>query len=230
MDKQIIIDGVDVSGCEHFSVHGCNGCCAYFLENEDTIVDCKKYPNCYYKQLKRKEQECEKLKAELKNFRSMAKKGLDEFKHIGGCWGCGLQLQLNQDIEDIRKLKAENEVLKQYKASKQASYESMQKEWNNAVNENRELKAENERFKVNKHQYCFAYDETCLTGNEKCVYYTCGFKSILKLKQTLAEIKEIAENGKRFAERYMITGEQKANVLTYANAILQKISEVEDEN
>ena len=52
---------------------------------------------------------------------------------------------------------------------------------------------------------------------------------INKYEQTLTEIKEIVKNGKRFAERYMITGEQKANVLTYANTILQKISEVEDD-
>jgi hypothetical protein len=50
---------------------------------------------------------------------------------------------------------------------------------------------------------------------------------VLALHKTLTEIKEIAENGKRFAERWMITGEQKTNVLTYANAILQKISECE---
>lgn len=53
------------------------------------------------------------------------------------------------------------------------------------------------------------------------------FQENEKLKQTVTEIKEITENGKRFAERYMITGEQKSNVLTYANAILQKISECE---
>lgn len=53
------------------------------------------------------------------------------------------------------------------------------------------------------------------------------FQENEKLKQTVTEIKEITENGKRFAERYMITGEQKANVLTYANAILQRISECE---
>ena len=61
---------------------------------------------------------------------------------------------------------------------------------------------------------------------------SCGASSMMPMpckvyEKTLAEIKEIAENGKRFAERYMITGEQKANVLTYANAILQKISECE---
>ena len=59
-----------------------------------------------------------------------------------------------------------------------------------------------------------------------------ALKELEKTRETLTEIKEITENGKRFAERYMITGEQKANVLTYANAILQKISECEgnDEN
>ena len=43
----------------------------------------------------------------------METKGLEEFKDIGGCWGCGLQLQLNQDIKDIKNLKQENEKLKE---------------------------------------------------------------------------------------------------------------------
>ena len=47
-DKQIIIDGVDVSGCEWYSSTSyfkpCNGC--------------KNTPNCYYKQLAREKQEC----------------------------------------------------------------------------------------------------------------------------------------------------------------------------
>ena len=53
------------------------------------------------------------LEAELQNFKDMAKKGLDEFKDVGGCWGCGLQLELNHDMEDIKQLKAENERLKE---------------------------------------------------------------------------------------------------------------------
>ena len=58
-DKQIIIDGVDVAECEYFNrfrsiCHNKNLCC-----------DCKENPNCYYKQLKRKEQKCEQLKAEF---------------------------------------------------------------------------------------------------------------------------------------------------------------------
>ena len=57
-DKQIIIDGVDVSGCGHYEDLNCfayRDSCGYPL-------DCKDNPSCYYKQLKQKEQECEELK------------------------------------------------------------------------------------------------------------------------------------------------------------------------
>ena len=61
MDKQIIIDGVDVSECENFSC----GICEQENKIPRTInhftADCRMYPNCYYKQLKAKEQECEEL-------------------------------------------------------------------------------------------------------------------------------------------------------------------------
>ena len=63
MDNKVIIDGVDVSGCE----------CSSQIDLDINIICnsnspkkcsgyCKDNPNCYYKQLKRKEQECEKLK------------------------------------------------------------------------------------------------------------------------------------------------------------------------
>ena len=64
-DKQIMIDGVDISGCKNFS---CGKC-----EEENKIpktinhftADCRMYPNCYFKQLARKTQECEELKERL---------------------------------------------------------------------------------------------------------------------------------------------------------------------
>ena len=70
-DKQIIIDGVDVSGCKYYIADNgvqYNGC--YELTD---ICECNKEddfcddnPNCYYKQLARKEQECEELEGRLK--------------------------------------------------------------------------------------------------------------------------------------------------------------------
>ena len=52
-DKQIMIDGVDVSGCCYFDYEndGYEDSC-YIHQNECSAQ------NCYYKQLKRKEQEC----------------------------------------------------------------------------------------------------------------------------------------------------------------------------
>ena len=77
-DKQIIIDGVDVSSCEFYSyrdgdkyphrcscykdMYGCSVVC--------NLADCCE--NCVYKQLKRKEQACEKLKQTLANIKEIA--------------------------------------------------------------------------------------------------------------------------------------------------------------
>lgn len=65
-NKQIIINGIDVSRCEYRDWH--NSChCDNSKENEGEKRvtgrgGCKYNPNCHYKQLKRKEQECEELK------------------------------------------------------------------------------------------------------------------------------------------------------------------------
>ena len=58
-DKEIMIDSIDVSGCEFLWKERlprkvCN--------NGNLDCDCISNPNCYYKQLKRKEQKLEKIK------------------------------------------------------------------------------------------------------------------------------------------------------------------------
>lgn len=55
-DKEIIIDGIDVSECNHFK-----------YENVDCVINntCCWGFDCKYKQLKRKEKECEELKREI---------------------------------------------------------------------------------------------------------------------------------------------------------------------
>lgn len=64
--EQIMIDGVDVSGCEK-----------YPLSNkwQGSIIFCKggcnAYPNCEYKQLARKTQECEELKDKINIYKKM---------------------------------------------------------------------------------------------------------------------------------------------------------------
>lgn len=59
-DKQIIINDVDVSGCKHFKIGTCLA--DYCLTDMPfSEAKCELNPNCYYKQLKRKEQECKVL-------------------------------------------------------------------------------------------------------------------------------------------------------------------------
>ena len=50
-------------------------------------------------------------------------------------------------FKQLQRLKKENEELKQYKQSKQASYEAMQREWNYAINTLRDVEAKNEKLK-----------------------------------------------------------------------------------
>jgi hypothetical protein len=66
-EKKIIIDGVNVSKCGYYvngecSIHGCG------LSGEDTFCrECEANSNCYYKQLKRKEQKYTRLKADFES-------------------------------------------------------------------------------------------------------------------------------------------------------------------
>ena len=91
-DKQIIIDGCDVSGCDCY----CDGkCLCEYNEINRKIIryySCNKFPNCYYKQLKRaeqrivelnktiqtKEQECEELKKQVCGLRPELKYIIDK--------------------------------------------------------------------------------------------------------------------------------------------------------
>lgn len=73
-DKEIIIDGVDVSKCIFFSKGITHNLCK---EPHEVDEECKYNHNCYFKQLKIKEQECEELKkekAEIKKYLGISDK------------------------------------------------------------------------------------------------------------------------------------------------------------
>lgn len=59
--EQVIIDGVDVSGCGHLEDKEACG------SMDCQSIECEKNPNCLFKQLARKTQECEELKENLNN-------------------------------------------------------------------------------------------------------------------------------------------------------------------
>ena len=68
IDKQIIIDGVDVSKCKYFDCDSKECKSEYYIMHGYEIVkydSCRENPYCYYKQHKHKVQECEGLKKDL---------------------------------------------------------------------------------------------------------------------------------------------------------------------
>lgn len=59
--EQIMINGVDVSRCKLL----CSDYCSLHTENELSLCPCEDYPNCYFKQLARKTQECDRYRKAL---------------------------------------------------------------------------------------------------------------------------------------------------------------------
>ena len=183
-DKQIIIDGVDIAGCVR-------------LQDDEISCDlggeCKGWGNCYYKQLKRKEQECEELKSDL-----------TDLSKIIDCKN-GTILTFKEQLD---QLKAENENLTTINARLLGRLEVDEKDTSLVFNLDKELRQKEKEF------------------------YT-AIQKVVKLKQTLAEIKEIAKqeiDSKEFMiVQCMLNGnvDNKNKVL---KQILQKISECEVEN
>ena len=80
--EQIIINGVNVSGCEYVcnTAFGNIGCKLPFNKE----IHCCKNPNCYFKQLSHKTQECEQIKEKYEALKLENQEGyeiVDELKH-----------------------------------------------------------------------------------------------------------------------------------------------------
>ena len=111
-DKQVMIDGVDVNGCISLDKYHIPNCTEEFIDcalgglyeyQDEYKRTCKENPNCYYKQLARKEQECEELKKELA-------KVYEDIKLSPLCYKCDEEECLRKEIDE---LKTENRKLKQ---------------------------------------------------------------------------------------------------------------------
>ena len=90
-DKQIIIDGCDVAGCEYLGLYKecklkCGSCCP---------IDCSDNPNCYYKQLKRKEQECQQA---MDNYVQLDLQRVKEYNEL-----VDLYKAKEQECEELKK-------------------------------------------------------------------------------------------------------------------------------
>ena len=85
--EQIMIDEVIVSDCKHFCLEAqipeiplagsSNICC-----EENIAKECKDNPNCYFKQLARKTQECEEYLKQRNNILEESKRYLEEIRKL----------------------------------------------------------------------------------------------------------------------------------------------------
>ena len=117
-DKQIIIDGCDVSGCEWCKEVGLDSEYICTCNSSKKVSGyCKDNPNCYYKQLKHEEQECEEFR-----------KTNDEKNELLAKLGCPTIATAKRKVfclqEQLDQLKAENERLEAHSATLDAVIET----------------------------------------------------------------------------------------------------------
>ena len=110
-DKQIIIDGVDVSRCSYGEIEKSIFKCSCEYNIRSASMFCKDNPNCYYKQLKHKEQECETLASQL-DFEVQKKECLEQECERWKSNFNGKVSAIEELLQQLDKLKAENKELK----------------------------------------------------------------------------------------------------------------------
>lgn len=173
---------------------------------------CKNNPNCYYKQLKRKEQECEELR---RYHNKCCEENTEKLKQWLEKYN-----QLSRDFYNGKYCNKENcSLLK----AKEQECEELKKE----LQAQRAFTAHEQKL-----IYCVAYDESCKTGND-CKQKKCIFKDNIKLKQTLTEIKDICKTNvcKHCHSKFKVDDNYCKNIKDCdCYKILQKISECEVEN
>ena len=195
-DKQIIIDGVDVSGCPYY-IDSDGSCSSHDCECIKCIHNV-----CFYKDYKAKEQECEALQMSENEAGEIIAE-LQAYKDI------------NEDFKTAwEELKAENEELKKIiNEAKNSNLdlksflvgEAVQNEYEQQLDQ---LKAENESLKDSLKMFSSTLDWALKSQVglykrqiDSSVPDDWEYEEVLvlveqyieKLKQTLAEIKEIAE-------------------------------------
>ncbi|MBQ2395928.1 MAG: hypothetical protein II304_02630 [Bacteroidales bacterium] len=215
-DKQIMIDGVNVLNCGHYSQfegkteNACYIMQKTFIREEEISKEycsCETNPNCYYKQLKRKEQECEEL---VSKGNQLDKKCKQQSWDIGNL-GYKIKNQrheINNRLKQLDQLKMENEELRE-KCKKYGEINEQE------TKDYAELKAENAELKYKAEFY------------EN--YNNAHIDKITKLEKTLAEIKKVCNSVENIENVNSLYDAKLSGMYLQAKQILQKIRECEVE-
>ena len=103
--EQIMINGVNVGGCKYLNTFSdCDGY-HYYCDLADDIKNeyCGYYKDCYFKQLARKTQECEELKAYAQRQENQREEYYKEYLKLSQeCEGLKRKVELMMDCPDCK--------------------------------------------------------------------------------------------------------------------------------
>lgn len=248
--EQIIIDGVDVHWCEHYT-----GNIGYLTDKNWTCrakiqgTKCEDWSDCYFKRWQRKEQEYDRLNRWL----PIVVRLEEQFGSFEKAKGIDYKTYAEQIFAELDQLKAENEDLENQLEREKERFEKQDKfaamfiqelknEKSSLVNEylkkighlqseNKELKEKCKKYGEINEQETKDYAELKVENERLKTRGTPPLIGVVltenkQLKQTLSEIKEIVQ----FSNRpYKLCGEYN-DCCDVLNKIWNKINEVEDED
>ena len=164
MTDKIIIDGVDVSGCNYYAVRGFvqsyNGYTEYqdYCANPLTSRVCTEYPNCYYKQLQRKTAKCQ----ELINENDKLQEANEQY--------AGINKNLDYMLGDVISKVLEDDNTEEY------FYTELKEKFTSKLEDIIEQNKQNERYK----QALDDIEEYCREQNLKADWTACEILDIIK--------------------------------------------------
>ena len=199
-NEQIIIDGVDVNGCEYYNK---------INKHTGQYCICELEPNCLYKQLKRKEQECEELKKHLEEESKLGHKAVQDEANTF--------FDLLKVQKELDQLKKENEELKLENKKLENA--------NNALHDDLfEIKQKIKQYKKDSEAHKKCYKNNLKNLRETEFNLTKLADKYMKLEKTLEEIREIA--------KYILESDTEkwngTEPFEKADEIIEKINEVID--
>lgn len=188
MSKEIIVDGVDVSGCTYYDANADKESAFLFdcKREHAPCWSCASMPGCLYKKYKRKEQECEDLKKLYEEVCSENLKEIYELIKKNDLWREIVNVvngKLEKQVDQLKKANDEkNELLAQLGCPTVGTARRLTLSLKEQIDK---LKVENEELKKQL---------TILDDEDVVVEITAKqFEEYKKYKRTLIEIKEIAE-------------------------------------
>lgn len=182
-DKQIIIDGVEVNECAYFLYPlGCNSLDSKTCQciNDD----------CYYKQLKAKERECERLKEERDTWHYQWKKQYEICESLSDDIDklCGQLDQLKAENEDLKQFLSEEPLAIQALQSAYSDYKKRSEVFFEMIGENKQTLTEIKEIT----EHCMKQDIcTICDYSDKCHIEDEGIPTYDVCKLILQKINEV---------------------------------------